>query len=173
MDFKTQAASPEWITRRKQIKTLDNYVCRKCGTDEDLHVHHIYYIRGINYWEYPDVALITLCAKCHLEYHKKVTKLIYLTRKKFNRNVQLAYIRIFMTWLNGNTEIKDNERGTNNVIVRTHTSAYYYDLKNFIICAMNENQSPEELAHNVIVYLRERKQEWKIKMKKWKSNKQN
>jgi hypothetical protein len=35
-----------------------------------LHVHHKYYVQNKNPWEYPDEALVTLCASCHFELHK-------------------------------------------------------------------------------------------------------
>lgn len=34
-----------------------------------LHVHHQYYIKGIEPWDYKDSALITLCADCHQKRH--------------------------------------------------------------------------------------------------------
>lgn len=35
-----------------------------------LNVHHKYYIRGKNPWEYPDDAFVTLCDKCHQKRHQ-------------------------------------------------------------------------------------------------------
>ncbi len=34
-----------------------------------LHVHHLYYIKGKEPWDYKDSALITLCADCHQKRH--------------------------------------------------------------------------------------------------------
>ena len=34
-----------------------------------LHVHHQYYIKGKEPWDYDDSALITLCADCHQNRH--------------------------------------------------------------------------------------------------------
>lgn len=34
-----------------------------------LHVHHKYYIEDKLPWDYPEDALITMCAKCHYEFH--------------------------------------------------------------------------------------------------------
>lgn len=37
-----------------------------CGYESDMnHVHHLYYQRGLDPWEYPDNALIILCKECH------------------------------------------------------------------------------------------------------------
>jgi len=40
------------------------------STVKTLHVHHKYYRRGLEPWEYPSSALITLCLDCHKE-HKR------------------------------------------------------------------------------------------------------
>ena len=35
-----------------------------------LHIHHKYYIKGRNPWEYENDALVTLCADCHQKKHQ-------------------------------------------------------------------------------------------------------
>ena len=35
-----------------------------------LHVHHTYYINHLPPWMYPDDSLLTVCKKCHEEYHR-------------------------------------------------------------------------------------------------------
>lgn len=35
-----------------------------------LHIHHKYYIKGRNPWEYENDALVTLCADCHQKRHQ-------------------------------------------------------------------------------------------------------
>lgn len=42
------------------------------------HVHHKYYILDKLAWEYPDDALVLLCHKCHLNFHKENKVPIYL-----------------------------------------------------------------------------------------------
>jgi len=34
-----------------------------------LHVHHLYYVKGRDPWEYPDFALVPLCDDCHAFQH--------------------------------------------------------------------------------------------------------
>jgi len=44
----------------------DGFTCRECRDKESpLHVHHCYYLKGKNPWEYPAEDLITLCETCH------------------------------------------------------------------------------------------------------------
>lgn len=40
-----------------------------CASRE-LNVHHQYYVKDRKPWDYPDFALVTLCAKCHAERHE-------------------------------------------------------------------------------------------------------
>lgn len=68
----------EW---RKSVFGRDLYTCQKCGSKQGknkqsvcLNAHHIF-----NYKDYPDKRIelengITLCDKCHLEFHSKYEK---------------------------------------------------------------------------------------------------
>lgn len=48
----------------------DDFTCRMCGDrGSTLHVHHFYYTRNAEPWDYPDGALITVCEWCHDELH--------------------------------------------------------------------------------------------------------
>jgi len=59
-----------WQRRRLEIMQRDDFKCTKCGTTNDLNVHHIRYIAGRKPWEYDDSDLITLCGKCHKKWHE-------------------------------------------------------------------------------------------------------
>lgn len=56
--------SVHWIYERDKVLRRDSYVCRLCGAEEDLVVHHL------NYRHQPLYELITLCARCHVRAHK-------------------------------------------------------------------------------------------------------
>lgn len=59
-----------WKDKRELVKTRDNYMCQKCGTSSQLHVHHMWGYEQIP--NEPIEALITLCKGCHLREHQKV-----------------------------------------------------------------------------------------------------
>ena len=61
---------PRWINRAKEIKEWDRESCQLCGSHENLQVHHLYYDKDKEVWQYGDRALVTLCDKCHEEIHK-------------------------------------------------------------------------------------------------------
>ena len=61
---------PKWIRKRNKILKRDNYSCTVCGIKNNLQVHHTYYYKkNVAPWSYPDDSLLTLCDKCHHDYH--------------------------------------------------------------------------------------------------------
>jgi 5-methylcytosine-specific restriction endonuclease McrA len=60
---------PEWLERREEILRRDGRACVLCGAMKELQVHHLRYVRGKEPWEYPNEALVTLCAQHHSAIH--------------------------------------------------------------------------------------------------------
>lgn len=57
---------PRWQKKRLEILERDGFSCVLCGTEKiTLHVHHGYYERGFDPWEYESETLWTLCEECH------------------------------------------------------------------------------------------------------------
>jgi 5-methylcytosine-specific restriction endonuclease McrA len=57
---------PRWQRKRLEVMERDGFACTICSTGEEtLNVHHCYYGKGLNPWEYDDCHLITLCQGCH------------------------------------------------------------------------------------------------------------
>jgi 5-methylcytosine-specific restriction endonuclease McrA len=50
-------------------KKRDDFKCQVCGTNKNLHTHHILYLNNVKIWNYPSNYLITLCSNCHLSEH--------------------------------------------------------------------------------------------------------
>jgi 5-methylcytosine-specific restriction endonuclease McrA len=65
-------ASDKFKVWRNSVYSRDNWTCQKCGEiGKKLHAHHIF-----NFAKYPNLRLsikngITLCRKCHREFHKR------------------------------------------------------------------------------------------------------
>ena len=76
----------EWRNKREKILKRDNYRCVYCGRRHaKLHVHHKYYSAYpngalVDPWNYPDDALITLCAYCHQRVHARKKIKVYHRR---------------------------------------------------------------------------------------------
>lgn len=57
---------PRWQKKRLEIMERDKFKCCQCGDmSSTLNVHHGYYERGLDPWEYDDDTLWTLCERCH------------------------------------------------------------------------------------------------------------
>jgi len=58
--------NPRWQKMRLLILNRDKFRCKFCGNKEKtLNVHHIYYKKDCDPWDYPETLLITLCEDCH------------------------------------------------------------------------------------------------------------
>lgn len=67
---------------RKQVFEISDYKCVKCGSPDNLRMHHI-----CNFADYPDLRLsldncVCLCDSCHRKYHK-IYGLKNTTRQQF------------------------------------------------------------------------------------------
>ena len=57
---------PRWQRMRLEILERDNWTCLAClATEKTLHVHHGFYAKGVDPWDYPGGTLRTLCDECH------------------------------------------------------------------------------------------------------------
>lgn len=63
--------STYWYKTRKIVLKRDNNMCTKCGSKENLHVHHLTYDNHHNERAHLE-NLITVCKSCHEEIHGRV-----------------------------------------------------------------------------------------------------
>lgn len=56
-----------WQNKRRRILDRSNNKCEECTATQYIEVHHCYYRYGREPWQYPDIALLALCSKCHKE----------------------------------------------------------------------------------------------------------
>ena len=83
--------SRRWKTKRKRIIYRDGGGCTVCRSKENLCVHHTYYYEfQVKPWEYPDECLITLCEKCHNDWHQHhenvyIDNPLIVVKKKFKK----------------------------------------------------------------------------------------
>lgn len=64
--YSEKLRDPRWQKQRLKILERDDWACQACFDSEStLHVHHRYYTKGSEPWEYSDEALLTLCEECH------------------------------------------------------------------------------------------------------------
>lgn len=70
MTYREKLKDPRWLKKRLEILEKDDYICQECfGPHKDLQVHHKYYKRNAEPWEYDNDALVTMCDNCHRQIH--------------------------------------------------------------------------------------------------------
>lgn len=70
MNYYQQTKHPNWQRKRLEVLELNDFQCQVCGeTETELHVHHPFYRRGAQLWEYENNELQCLCKECHIEAH--------------------------------------------------------------------------------------------------------
>jgi hypothetical protein len=68
-----------WQQKRLEILNRDGWKCRSCGAEGEgvtLNVHHAYYERDKDPWDYEDHLLVTWCEYCHSNIHHTVRLLM-------------------------------------------------------------------------------------------------
>jgi len=68
--YSEKLKDPRWQKKRLSIMERDRWQCKMCFTETvTLNVHHLFYDKGKDPWEYDNGALITLCEDCHRKEH--------------------------------------------------------------------------------------------------------
>ena len=80
-NYSDKLKNPKWQKKRLEILNLHGFKCEKCGCeDKELHVHHRFYIKGREVWQYDNDVFQVLCCDCHEKEHskeKEVNEVIY------------------------------------------------------------------------------------------------
>lgn len=64
---------PRWQKKRLEVLEQNHWQCHLCKSKErTLHVHHLYYKKGCDPWEYSRSQLTVLCEVCHAFVHATI-----------------------------------------------------------------------------------------------------
>jgi len=64
--YQKKLLDPRWQKKRLEILEAANWKCEWCSSStQTLHVHHGYYRKGADPWDYADEYFHTLCHRCH------------------------------------------------------------------------------------------------------------
>lgn len=76
--YKERLKDPRWKEKREDILRRNKGVCERCGKRKASNVHHRYYTGSKDPWDYPNSALVALCAYCHTlqHYHNPISTFI-------------------------------------------------------------------------------------------------
>lgn len=70
---------PRWQRKRLEIMERDGFACVKCGSkDQTLNVHHGYYEKGKEPWDYKSNTLWTVCQACHEQIQEDLNRLHFM-----------------------------------------------------------------------------------------------
>lgn len=98
MSYKQKLLDPRWQKKRLSIFERDKWQCTMCeSTHKTLHAHHVFYEQGAEPWDYPDYALVTLCADCHeLEHEALKASLLSLSKAMaevgIRNHIEISYL---------------------------------------------------------------------------------
>lgn len=71
---------PRWQQCRLRVMERDQWMCRTCYAEGvTLNIHHAYYEKGRDPWDYPEESLRTLCEECHERWHAIQNAILALT----------------------------------------------------------------------------------------------
>lgn len=71
--YREKLRDPRWQRKRLEVLQRDKWRCTECRVDDKpLHVHHVYYEKGKDPWDYPNEAFVALCDQCHDEEHAQL-----------------------------------------------------------------------------------------------------
>lgn len=95
---------PRWQKKRLEILQRDNWKCKICEcNDETLHVHHNWYEKDLELWEYSDNCYETLCEECHGVLHDVIISNLSNIRKiLYTSNISNKTIFSLITHLKEN-----------------------------------------------------------------------
>jgi len=66
LEYQEKRKDPRWQKKRLEILQSNNWRCEDCGRgDQQLEIHHCYYIKGFEPWDYDIELLMCLCSDCH------------------------------------------------------------------------------------------------------------
>lgn len=87
--------------QKERLFKRDNHKCQICGYDETLTLHHIYGRKQCQILALDDNNLITLCFKCHQNYHRTYKNVTPYTFSKFILSHKHNIRRINVEWMDG------------------------------------------------------------------------
>lgn len=66
LTYREKLQDPRWQRKRLEVMQRSGFSCAECfSKDKTLNVHHGYYEKGLDPWDYPDDTLHCLCSDCH------------------------------------------------------------------------------------------------------------
>lgn len=67
---------PRWQRKRLEVMQECRFTCEECdATDKTLNIHHTYYLKDRDPWDYPYHALRCYCEDCHKKHQDMILEI--------------------------------------------------------------------------------------------------
>lgn len=93
-NYSEKLKNPKWQKKRLEVLNLRGFKCELCSCEtKELHVHHRFYLKGREVWEYDNDVFQVLCCDCHTKEHENknavTEKIIEVIPDKYKRLISL------------------------------------------------------------------------------------
>lgn len=110
MTYQEKLKDPRWQKKRLEILERDDWKCVLCCNSKDtLHVHHKFYNKSKNPWDYENEMLETLCEDCHKDDHVHS----FLISSVLTREIRKKFSLNDMIIITGGLVLADSIEGDN------------------------------------------------------------
>jgi len=90
--YQEKLRDPRWQKKRLEVLNHFDFTCCLCGSKEKtLNVHHGYYERGMEPWEYASNTLWSLCEECHSDIQNRVAVIYCAIGMYHPRNISWLF----------------------------------------------------------------------------------
>lgn len=91
-EFWEKYKHPKWQEMRLRVMEREEFTCQKCFSKTNtLNVHHSYYEKGKDPWEYPEESLYCWCDECHDVHHEWKKKIDSEMSKLSNDDLRVLF----------------------------------------------------------------------------------
>lgn len=124
MTYYEKLKDPRWQKKRLEVLERANFTCASCyDKDSELHIHHVYYEKGKDPWDYPSSHLWCLCKNCHESLQKNTTDILKLIADRGPDFTPWLLFGEFFNLLN--PFLEENELGKSLIILIKKSAIYY------------------------------------------------
>ncbi len=96
---------PRWQRKRLETMQRADFTCEWCGDKTTtLHVHHGYYARGYEPWDYEEDTLYCLCESCHQQ-AENLKHDLHLKIAKVHPEKHAELLRAILAWKENNVAV--------------------------------------------------------------------
>lgn len=139
--YSEKLKDPRWQKKRLEIMNRDIFICQGCYDDKStLTVHHLWYDKNKEPWDYPNSCYVTLCEDCHSQEHDKdYDKILNKKLSDFKHCGLMVWmindlVATFFDFVSRNRPISGEEYSVINEVIYkiAKNKLKFYDLSSFI-----------------------------------------